>query len=199
MVPHSLQKWERTLTRRDLTRLFVKFFGLFILLIAIVPLLNNIIGFIFVLRTLDANNTIYTWQTVAYMAASLFIPLAAQVAIGLCFIRWSGRIADKISPAPEKGEVVEAVDLGNIEITLVAVLGLYFITEGLAELCRDLCSWIYRGSLSRNWVWAIYISALPYSLLKLAVGILLVLGRGGSTAMRHRVHAWVQKWRTWPD
>jgi hypothetical protein len=193
MVFHSLQKWERTLTRRDLTRLFVKFFGLFILLIAIVPLLNNIVGFIFVLRTLDASNTVYTWQTVALMVAGLFIPLAVQFATGLCFIRWSDRIADKISPASEKGEVVEAADLRNIEITLVAVLGLYFITEGLAELCRDLCSWIYRSSLSEIWI-----RSFVYTLVKLAIGILLVLGRGGSTAMRHRIHAWVQKWRTWP-
>jgi hypothetical protein len=193
MVPHSLQKRERTLTRRDLTRLFVKFFGLFILLIAIVPLLNNIVGFIFVLRTLDASNTAYTWQTIAFMAASLFIPLAVQVAIGLCFLRWSGRIADKVSPAPEKDEIVEAADLRNIEITLVAMLGLYFIAEGLAELCRDLSSWIYRGSLSEIWI-----RSFVYTLVKLAIGVLLVLGRGGSTAMRHRIHAWVRKWRTWP-
>jgi hypothetical protein len=195
MVLHSLQKWERTLTRRDLTRLFVKFFGLFILLIAIVPLLNNIVGFILVLKSSHASNIIYTWQTVAFMAVSLFIPLAVQVAIGLCFIRWSGRIVDKVSPAPEKDEIVEAADLRNIGITLVAVLGLYFIAEGLAELCIELYRWIYSGSLSEIWN---YFSPFIYTLVKLAIGILLVLGRGGSTAMRHRIHAWVQKWRTWP-
>jgi flagellar biosynthesis protein FlhB len=196
MVLHSLERWERTLTRRDLTRLFVKFFGLIIILIAIVPLLNNIVGFIFVLRSLDASNAIYTWQTVALMAASLFIPLAVQVVIGLCFIRWSGRIADKVSPAPEKDEIVEAADLRNIEVTLVAMLGLYFIAEGFAELCIELYRWIYSGSLSEIWN---YFSSFIYTLVKLAIGVLLVLGRGGSTAMRHRVHAWVQKWRTWPD
>jgi hypothetical protein len=184
------------LTRRDLTRLFVKFFGLILILIAIVPLLSNIVGFILVLKTSDASGTIYTWQTVAFIAAGLFIPLAVQVAIGLCFIRWSGRIVDKVSPAPEKDKVVEAADLRNIEITLVAVLGLYFIVDGLAELCRDLSSWIYRGSLPEIWI---YFDSFVYTLVKLAIGILLVLGRGGSTAMRHRVHAWVQKWRTWPD
>jgi hypothetical protein len=187
------------LTRRDLTRLFVKFFGLILILIAIVPLLSNIVGVVVLLSNSDARNVAWTTRQMAAVFAISYIPLAVQVAIGLCFIRWSGRIVDKVSPAPEKDEVVEAADLRNIEITLVAVLGLYFIAEGLAELCRDLCSWIYRGLLSGNWVWEIYISALPYTLVKPAIGMLLVLGRGGSTAMRHRVHAWVQKWRTWPD
>ena len=184
------------MTRRDLTRLFVKLFGLILVLFAIVPLLNNIVGFILVLKSSHANNIIYTWQTVAFMAASLFIPLTVQVAVGLCFIRWNGRIVDKVSPPAEKDEIVETADLRNIEITLVAVLGLYFIAEGIAELCRDLSSWIHRGSLPEIWI---YFDSFVYALVKLAIGTLFVLGRGGSTAMRHRVHAWVQKWRSWPD
>ena len=151
--------------------------------------------------TLGASNTIYTWQTVAVIGTSLLGPFAIQAAVGLCFLWCSGRIVDKVSLAPEKDGIVEAADLRNIEITLVAVLGLYFIADGVAELIRSSLIWGIRysesGSLSATWNG--YISVFVEPLVKLIIGIMLVLGRGGSVAVRHRVHAWVRKWRTWPD
>lgn len=107
------------MTRRDITRLFVKFFGLFILLIAVAPLPIQISAFIGTLAALNQNSVVlgasksgYTWQTVAIIVTSLFVPLVIKAAVGLCFIRWSGWIADKTSFAPED-EIVEAADLRN--------------------------------------------------------------------------------------
>src|SRR5208337_5161472 len=43
---------------------------------------------------------------------------------------WSGRIVDGASHAPGEGEAVAATDSRSIEISLVAVLGLYLLADG---------------------------------------------------------------------
>jgi hypothetical protein len=199
MVLRPLRKLERMLTRRDLTRLFVRVFGLLILLHAVVALPTGIYGFILQLSTLVALHAAYTWQTVVVLGALSFGLLAIEAAMGLCFLCWSGRIVDRASLAPERGGSVETTDLPNIEITLVAALGLYFIADGFAELCR------WSLGLTQNYLAAggrlsILFWDIPFfveSLVKLVIGILLVLGRGGSVAVRRRAHAWVRKWRNW--
>lgn len=195
------------MTRRDLTRLFVKFFGLIILVSAVVPLPSHTLVFIGTVRALHQNSLVFgasnagnTWQTVAAIGISVFGPVATQAVVGLCLLWWNGRIVDKARLVPEKDEIVEAADLENIEIALVAVLGLYFIADGVAELIRSSLSWGIRysesGSLSAAWNW--YIPVFVATLVKLTIGILFVLGRGGSVATYHRAQAWVRKWRTWP-
>ena len=83
----------------------------------------------------------YTWHTVAAIGISVFGPSATQAAVGLCLLWWNSRIVDEARLVPEKDEIVEAADLENIEITLVAVLGLYFIADGVAALIRSSLSW----------------------------------------------------------
>jgi hypothetical protein len=186
------------LTRRDLTRLFVKFFGLIILLSAVIPQLISIIAFIVLVidtRSLQPQS----WR----LAAAFFGASAIKAAVGLCIIWWSGRIVDMAGLAPEKDEIVEAPDLRNIEIILIAVLGLYFIADGFAELCIWSLTEGFGYSASRSLPEMVTmdwnIRALVAVLVELIIGILLVLGRGGIVAARHRIHAWVRKWRTWPD
>ena len=91
------------------------------------------------------------------------------------------------------------------------MLGLYFVADGFAELCRwsirqglrypvsgpssETPLWMRIQLWSTVWEIAFFVEAL----VKLIIGILLVLGRGGTVAVRRRVHAWVRKLRTWPD
>jgi hypothetical protein len=193
MVLRFLQKWERTLTRRDGTQLFVKFFGLIILLSAVIPQLVPVIAFIVLVMANAASNTRSSTSQTLQFAAVYFGPSAIQAAVGLCFIRWSGRIVDKAGLAPEKDEIVEALDLRNIEITLVAALGLYFIADGFGELCTWslIAGFNYSSSrllpemVIRDW----HIPPLVDALVKLTIGILLVLRRVGIVAMLRRVHA----------
>jgi len=196
------------LTRRDLTGLFVKFFGVIVLLSAVIPLPIQIYALVSTLHGLHQNSLVfgevksgYTWLTIELIGTSLFVPLAVKATAGLGLIWWSGRIADKVSLTPGKDQIVEAPDLRNIEVALVAVLGLYFIADGLAELFRWSLSLVFRflanGSLLV--AWEENIPFLVETLVKLTIGILLLLGRGGSVAMRHRAHSWVRQWRTWPD
>jgi hypothetical protein len=92
----------------------------------------------------------HTWQTVATIGISVFGPFATQAAVGLCLLWWNSRIVDKARLVPEKDEIVEAADLENIEITLVAVLGLYFIADGVAELIRSSLSWGIRHRIGHG-------------------------------------------------
>ncbi len=146
------------LTLRDLTRLLVRIFGLMILASAVVGLPLSIYRFVVYLSALDGARAVYSWQDVAFIGASYFGPFVAYTAVGLCFLWWSGRIIDRVSLAPERGEneaVVESTDLRNIEISVVAVLGLYFVADGLAELFRVSLGLGQRygidGSLSLFW------------------------------------------------
>jgi hypothetical protein len=192
------------LTRRDLTRLLVRIFGLIILASAVVGLPLSIYRFVVYLSALDGARAVYSWQDVAFIGASYFGPFVAYTAVGLCFLWWSGRIIDRASLAPERGEneaVVESTDLRNIEISVVAVLGLYFVADGLAELCRVSLGLRQRygidGSLSL--FWHVDLPFFAEALVKLIIGISLVLGRGGTVAVLRGARVWVRKMRTWPD
>jgi hypothetical protein len=192
------------LTRRDLTRLLVRLFGLIILASAVVGLPLSIYRFTLYLTALDGARAVYTWQDVAFIAASSFGPFLAYSAIGLCFLWWGGDIIDWASLTPEQGEseaLVESTDLRNIEISVVAVLGLYFVADGLAELCRVSLGLGQRygvdGSLSL--FWHVDLPFFAEALARLVIGISLVLGRGGTVAALRGARLWVRKMRTWPD
>ena len=192
------------LTRRDLTRSLVRVFGLIILVIAVVGLPLSIYRFVVHLSVLDATRAVYTWRDVAFIGVSYFGPFVAYTAVGLCFLWWSGRIIDKASLATERGEseaLVESTDLRNIEISLVAVLGLYFLADGVAELCRVGLSLGLRYPISGrpSLFSSVDIAFIGEALLRLVIGISLVLGRGWTVAALRGARVWVRKMRTWPD
>jgi hypothetical protein len=192
------------LTRRDLTRLLVRIFGLIILVSAVVGLPLSIYGFVVQLRALDGARAIYSWQDIAFIGAGDFGPFVAYTAVGLCFLWWSGRIIDRASLAPEQGAneaFVQSTDLRNVEISLVAVLGLYFLADGFAELCRVSFGQGIRYSLSGppSLFWSVDIAFIVEALVKSIIGISLVLGRGRTVAVLRGVRVWVRKLRTWPD
>src|SRR5260370_31581059 len=172
------------LTRRDFTGLFVRIFVLIILASAVVGLPLSIYRFVVYLSALDGARAVYSWQDVAFIGASYFGPFVAYTAVGLCFLWWSGRIIDRVSLAPERGEneaVVESTDLRNIEISVVAVLGLYFVADGLAELFRVSLGLgqRYRIDGSLSLFWHLDLPFFAEALAKQIIGISLVLGRAG--------------------
>src|SRR5258708_3796999 len=169
------------LTRRDLTRLLVRIFGLIILASAVVGLPLSINRFVVYLSVLDGARAVYSWQDVVLVGSSYLGQLVIYAAVGLCFLWWSGRIIDRASLAPERGEneaVVESTDLRNIEISVVAVLGLYFVADGLAELCR--VSFRFAPTLWDRWL----------AVIVLACGPPLFRRSIGKTNNRHFASAW---------
>jgi hypothetical protein len=197
------------LTRRDVTRLFIKVFGLLIILSAAVTLPATINNF----------EVTYYWawakvvdrsSSLVMLVASLFGPIAVYTAFGLGLIWWSGRIVDAASQAPEDGGVPDAPsDLKNMEVSLVSVIGLYFLANGFAELFRLAFSEVAINSLNGSVtsvtlksVWAnmsrFDIVTIIQSMVKLTIGARLVLGRSATVAMLRQARYWVKKWRAWP-
>ena len=192
------------LTRRDLTRLLVRVFGLLILAGAVVGLPLSIYSFTLYLNALAEAHAVSTWPDVALIGANYFGPFLAYTAVGLCFLWWGGRIIDRASLAPERAEseaLLESSDLRNIEISLIAVLGLYFVADGLAELCRVSFGLGRRYAMdgSVSFFWQLDSPFLAETLIKLVIGMSLLLGRGWTAALLRGAQVWVRKMRTWPD
>jgi len=195
------------MTRRDLTRLFIKVFGLLILLSTAISLPSTIYGFELQMKAWVAARVVYDLPSLVMAVTDQFGPIAIYAALGLSFMWWSGRIVDRAGQAPQDdGLPVASADLKNIEVSLVAVIGLYFLADGFAELCRFTFSqgFIYGldGSATLKSIWTgmtgFQVSALLQIMVKLTIGAALVLGRGATVAMLHQARYWVQKWRAWP-
>jgi hypothetical protein len=195
------------MTRRDLTRLFVKVFGLLILLSTATSLPSTIYGFELRMKAWVAAGVVYDLPSLVMAVTYQFGPVAIYAALGLSFMWWSGRIIDRASQAPQDdGLPVASADLKNIEVSLVTVIGLYFLADGFAELCRFTFSqgfnYALDGSATLKSIWTgmtrFEVSALLQIMVKLTIGAALVLGRGATVAMLHQARHWVQKWRAWP-
>ena len=195
------------MTRRDLTRLFIKVFGLLILLNTATSLPSTIYGFELQMKVWVAARVVYDLPSLVMAVTDQFGPIAIYAALGLSFMWWSGRIVDRASQAHEdEGLPVASADLKNIEVSLVTVIGLYFLADGFAELCRFTFSqgfnYALDGSATLKSIWTgmtwFQVSALLQIMVKLTIGAALVLGRGATVAMLHQARHWLQKWRAWP-
>jgi hypothetical protein len=195
------------MTRRDLTRLFIKVFGLLILLSTAISLPSTIFGFEWQMQVWVAARVVYDLPSLVMAGASYFGPIAIYAALGLSLMWWSGRIVDRASQAAQDdGLPVASADLKNIEVSLVTVIGLYFLADGFAELCRVAFRQGFidslDGSARLKSIWTgmsrFEVSALLQIMVKLTIGAALVLGRGATVALLHQARHWVRKWRAWP-
>jgi hypothetical protein len=86
------------------------------------------------------------------------------------------------------------------------VIGLYFLADGFAELCRFTFSqgfsYALDGSATLKSIWTdmtrFPVSAFLQIMVKLTIGAALVLGRGATIATLRQARYWVKKWRAWP-
>jgi hypothetical protein len=189
-------KGKANMTRYDLMRLFVRLLGLMLLVSVVFDVQLSIR---ILMQALDPAGIAYQVQGMFFRVVGNIVAFVPYIGVGICFLWFSGRVVDSASLAP--GEAVESSDLRNMEIVLAAVLGLYLLAEGLAELCRLLIESV--GHLLQGHqpsvIWGMQSIFAVQALVKLAIGSLLVLRRGGLVAVLHRVQAWVRKWRAWPD
>lgn len=195
------------MTRRDLTRLFIRVFGILILLSTAITLPQTINGFEWQMNAWVATKVVYDLPSLVMAVIFYFGPIAIYAALGLSFMWWSGRIVDRASLSPQDDALpVASADLKNIEVSLVTVIGLYFLADGFAELCRFAFSqgFIYslNGSAKLKSIWTgmtrFEVMNLLQIAMKLTIGAALVLGRGATVAILHQARHWVQKWRAWP-
>ncbi len=196
------------MTRRDLTRLFIRVFGILILLSTAISLPSTINGFEWQMKASVAAKVVYDLPSLVMAVIFFFGPIAIYAALGLIFMWWSGRIVDRASLSPQDDALpVASADLKNIEVSLITVIGLYFLADGFTELCQFTFSqgFIYSldGSATLKSIWTgmtrFQVVALLQITMKLTIAAALVLGRGATVAMLHQARHWVQKWRAWPN
>jgi hypothetical protein len=195
------------MTRRELTRLFIKVFGVLILLSTAIGLPSTIYGFEWQMQGWVAARVVYDLPSLVVAVIHQFGPIAIYAALGLSFMWWSGRIVDRASQAPrDEGLPVAPTDLKSIEVSLVTVIGLYFLADGFADLCRFTFSQVLsyaQGSATPKSIWTSMtgpqVSWLMQIMVTLTIGAALVLGRGATVAMIHQARHWVRKWRAWPS
>lgn len=195
------------LTRRDVIQLFIKVFGLLVLLSATVSLPLWIHQFDWQISAWVSARVIYDGSSLVMVTVSYFGPIVVYAAFGLGLMWWSGRIVDRASQGSRDGDSPAASrDLKKIEISLVSVIGLYFLADGFAELCRfaftqSLIYGLDRSATLKS-IWTgmtgFQFAALMQIVIKLTIGAGLVLGRGATVAMLHQARHWVKRWRAWP-
>ena len=85
------------------------------------------------------------------------------------------------------------------------MIGLYFLADGFAELCRFTFSQGFSYALDGATLKSIWtgmtrfqVSAFLQIMVKLTIGAALVLGRGATIATLRQARYWVKKWRAWP-
>ena len=199
------------MTRRDLTRLFIKVFGLLVLFGALDNLPTAVIGSLLRCKFGKRQGS-HTWSTAVMVGVSHFgSDHRLRRSRPAVLLWWSGRIVDGASHAPDDGDLpVATADLRNVEVSLVTVIGLYFLVDGIAELCR----WIFSQGLNygldrvptpvpfwtrlNQWEVRWEIPWIGQALVKLLIGLWLVLGRGSAVAILRQSRHWVRKWRAWP-
>jgi hypothetical protein len=81
---------------------------------------------------------------------------------------------------------------------LIAVLGVYFLCDGVADLIRT-AGWISINVIANgaplggmNWINA---ASYAVGFLKIGIGILLILRREGIVTLRRRIPEWVRSAR----
>lgn len=195
------------LTRRDITRLFIRVFGVLILLSTAIGLPATINNFDWQMSAWLAAKVAYDLPSLVMAAIYHFGPIAIYAALGLSLMWWSGRIVDRASLTPQDDALPAAsVDLKSIEVSLVTVIGLYFLVDGFAELCRFTFSQGFIYGLDRSAtlksIWTgmtrfQFVELLQIA-IKLTIAAGLILGRGTTVAMLHQARHWIQKWRAWP-
>jgi hypothetical protein len=120
----------------------------------------------------------------------------------LAYVSYGGAVASSTGPVLRRSEaLVESTDLRSIEVSVVAVLGLYFLADGLAELCRVSLGLglHYPTGGPPSLFLSVDIAFIMEALVKVIIGISLVLGRGWTVAVLRGARVWVRKMRTWPD
>ncbi len=199
------------MTRRNLTRLFIKVFGVLLLVGALIDLPSSLYRLALAMQAWETARVAYTLSDVVMAGVGHLASNAGYLILGLGLLWWNGRLADRTGQPPDDGDLlVASSDFRNLELSLVTVIGLYFVVAGLA----DLCGWILRRgmnygltfppTLTSFWtrmVQGMSLWEIPWiaqAVVKLTIGARLVLGPGSALATIHRARQWVRKWRAWP-
>ncbi len=177
------------MTFHDLSRLMIKFLGLFIIAttISYIPFL------------IDALRLPYDDRTLSKILLLDIAPLVAMLLIGLLLFRADTRIANAIIFVSEESDSTSNIDYLRIESMLIALLGLYLAVTSLQSIAGYLIHFLF-GDSAIGFVQNIllnFVRDLAVLTAKFLLGASLVLGSNGLTLWRHRflnIRNVVQTW-----
>jgi hypothetical protein len=158
--------------QRDLARLLVKITGLFIMAYALVLLPYHAGA---TLPFLQRPNAHSDWANLGLfeVAGIIIVPALIAIGAGLCLFLGSGRIVNRYLIPGGQDRPVQTPDLAGIEEVAVAVLGFYFLVDGLGNAVIYATQAISFTLQTGQW-WPIPLSAFGAG-MKLIIGIALML------------------------
>lgn len=175
----------------EITRLLLRALGALFVAVAAYDLsiqLYTISSFDFIRHQVGESDSVHSGLLLLY-----FLPRAIFLALGLALLFLAPRLVQRFShlPAIEQNEL----NLRAIENTLVAVLGLYFLADGmvlLARLAFDIAFFAFAPQASRS------VGSELFAIgAKFAIGWILILRNQGVAALRHHLNDRIQRLRRW--
>jgi hypothetical protein len=158
--------------QRDLARLLVKITGLLIMAYTLVLLPYHAAA---TLPFLQRPNVRSDWADLGLLevAGIIIVPALIAIGVGLCLFLGSGRIVNRYLIPGGQDRPIQATDLRGVEEVAVAVLGFYFLADGLGDTVTYATQAI-SFTLQSGHGWPIPLTALAAG-MKLVIGIALML------------------------
>ncbi len=134
-------------------------------------------------------------------AVRLFAEPFVYFVTGLGIIWWAKRGIDRAIAARKSADGNDAsLELPAIEAILVAVLGLYFLCDGIIDLVATAGSVSFEvvlGAAPLGEANAQHLLGYGLGCLKIGIGIFLILRRTGFVTLRRRIPEWARGARRW--
>lgn len=187
------------LDRRAVARLLVKLGGLLIALYGLISLFEAANLFVVQLRLLNAARE--GLSAFILLTAFVFASPLVYLIGGLGVMWWAQSGTARAPAADDPPDASGGPRLADIEATLIAILGIYFLCEGLSFVLATAGSMMFNVIVNRMPVGdANRFLAADYGagLVRLVIGMLLIMRREGIAALRGRIPEWVRSARRWP-
>jgi hypothetical protein len=183
------------MARRELIELFLKVAGVVFIAVALARLPGDIEAFASHLDFLQMQGSFGDADAVRIAASATLTPFGIFVTAGLGTI-WASR--DIVAAAGG-----DRIQFRTFETILVAIVGVYFMVDGLSDLIRWLIVKI-SAIIGYDRPWTDFFSwrlgdADMRGVVKLIVGIFVITGRKGIVAARRRVDGWIRVWSRAPE
>ncbi len=185
---------------RDIARVLIRFFGLLILLQAVISLPAAIEAFSVAqsefYKPISGNTNT---EALIALTVRIFAEPCVYFVVGVGVI-WSARRVVEGAAAKRSPGDDASLELAVIEAILIAVLGVYFLCDGFVDLVATagLVSFrVMAGGVSWATESGRYLVSYGVGILKLGIGIVLILRRQGVVTLRSRIPEWTSSARRW--
>ena len=183
------------MSRREVARLLVKVSGIAILAVALARLPGDIRAFGDHLDFLTIQGVFGDGEAIAIAASSSLLPFAIMLISGLGIVWISGHFMTAVRS--------DWIYFRRLETILVAVIGVYFLADGLSDSIRWLALMVsFIIAYDRPFTDLFSPHAGDFHVrggVKLIVGFFVIIGRKGIVAARRRVDAWIRVWSCRPE